>query len=113
MPPEKFELRTIHPGCYPGMRVPAHIHFVLWGGGHPLQWTEELKFEGGRYITAALLAADAQLGDFRTIRSLSRGNGGVLRCGFRIRLQRETNFHQRAQRIMLLIRRSACDSPTV
>jgi protocatechuate 3,4-dioxygenase beta subunit len=93
MPPEKFELRTIHRGCYPGMRVPAHIHFVLWGGGHPLQWTEELKFEGGRYITAALLAADAQLGDFRTIRSLSRGNSGVLRCGFRIRLQRESNFH--------------------
>src|ERR1039458_8660758 len=46
-----FELRTIHPGCYPGMRVPAHVHFVLWGGGYPLQWTEELKFEGGRYIT--------------------------------------------------------------
>src|ERR1035438_8652067 len=62
-----FELRTIYPGSYPGMRVPAHVHFVLWGGGYPLQWTEELKFEGGRYITPALVAEDAQLGEFRTI----------------------------------------------
>ena len=62
-----FELRTIHPGCYLGMRVPAHVHFVLWGGGYPLQWTEELKFEGGRYITPALVAEDAQLSEFRTI----------------------------------------------
>ena len=60
----RFELRTIHPGCYPGMRVPAHVHFVLWGGGYPLQWTEELKFEGGRYGTPALMADDAQLGEF-------------------------------------------------
>jgi protocatechuate 3,4-dioxygenase beta subunit len=88
-----FELRTIHPGCYPGMRVPAHVHFVLWGGGYPLQWTEELKFEGGRYITPALVAEDAQLGEFRTIQRLSRGNDGVLRCAFQIRLRRESNFH--------------------
>jgi protocatechuate 3,4-dioxygenase beta subunit len=88
-----FELRTIYPGSYPGMRVPAHVHFVLWGGGYPLQWTEELKFEGGRYITPALVAEDAQLGEFRTIQRLSRGNDGVLRCAFQIRLRRESNFH--------------------
>jgi len=88
-----FELRTIHPGCYLGMRVPAHVHFVLWGGGYLLQWTEELKFEGGRYITPALVAEDAQLSEFRTIQRLSRGNDGVLRCAFQIRLRRESNFH--------------------
>jgi protocatechuate 3,4-dioxygenase beta subunit len=27
----RFELRTIRPGRYPGMHVPAHIHFALWG----------------------------------------------------------------------------------
>jgi protocatechuate 3,4-dioxygenase beta subunit len=89
----RFELRTIRPGCYPGMRVPAHVHFVLWGGGYPLQWTEELRFEGGQYITPALVAEDARLGDFRTIQRLSRGDDGALRCGMQIRLGRESNFH--------------------
>jgi len=85
----RFELRTIHPGCYPGMRVPAHVHFVLWGGGYPLQWAEELKFEKGRYITPALLAEDAKLGEFRTIQPLSRGSAGVLRCSVQIPLRRQ------------------------
>jgi len=40
--------------------------------GYPLQWTEELKFEEGRYITPTLVAEDAQLCEFRTIRRLSR-----------------------------------------
>jgi protocatechuate 3,4-dioxygenase beta subunit len=88
----RFELRTIHPGCYPGMRVPAHVHFVLWGGAYPLQWTEELKF-AERYVTQTLVAEDAQLGEFRTIQRLSRGDDGVFRCGFQIRLRRESNFH--------------------
>jgi protocatechuate 3,4-dioxygenase beta subunit len=47
----RFELRTILPGTYPGMRVPAHIHFSLWGAGCPLQWVDELRFEGSRYIS--------------------------------------------------------------
>jgi len=89
----RFELRTIRPGCYPGMRVPAHVHFVLWGGGYPLQWTEELRFEGGRYITPELVREDAKLGDFHTIQRLSRAGDGVLRCGLQIRIGRESNFH--------------------
>jgi len=39
----RFELRTILPGSYPGVRVPAHIHFSLWGAGYPLQWVDELR----------------------------------------------------------------------
>ncbi len=88
----RFELRTIHPGCYPDKQIPAHIHFSFWGGGYPLQWTEELRFEGERYVTPELLAEDARLGDFRTIQRLTRGSDGALHCSVRIRLQRETNF---------------------
>ena len=63
----RYDLRTIHPGCYPGMRVPAHIHFELWGAGYPPQWTEELKFAGERYLTPDAVAQDARLGEFRAI----------------------------------------------
>jgi protocatechuate 3,4-dioxygenase beta subunit len=88
----RFELRTIRPGSYPGMRVPSHIHFSAWGSGYPLQWFDELRFAGDRYITAEMLAKDAELGDFRAIQPLLRGQDGVLRCGFKIRLQDECNF---------------------
>ena len=88
----RFELRTIRPGSYPGMRVPAHIHFSAWGGGYPLQWFDELRFAGDRYITPEMLAQDAESGDFRGIQPLVRGQDGVLRCGFKIRLKNECNF---------------------
>jgi hypothetical protein len=39
-----------------------------------------------------MLAKDAELGDFRAIQPLLRGQDGVLRCGFKIRLQTECNF---------------------
>jgi protocatechuate 3,4-dioxygenase beta subunit len=90
--PGRFELRTIHPGSYPGMRVPAHIHFSAWGSGYPLQWFDELRFAGDRYITVEMQAKDAELGDFRAIQPLLRGQDGVLRCAFKIRLQTECNF---------------------
>jgi protocatechuate 3,4-dioxygenase beta subunit len=88
----RFELRTIRPGSYPGMRVPAHIHFSAWGGEYPLQWFDELRFTGDRYITPEILAQDAELADFHAIQSLVRGRDGVLRCGIKIRLKNECNF---------------------
>jgi protocatechuate 3,4-dioxygenase beta subunit len=88
-----FELRTIKPGSYPGMHVPAHIHFSAWGAGYPLQWFDELRFEGDRYITPQILAEDAARGEFRTIQPLVRGRDGVLRCAFKLRLRNECNFH--------------------
>ena len=88
----RFELRTILPGSYPGMRVPAHIHFSFWGAGYRLQWVDELRFEGDRYLTPAMLSEDAGRGEFRTIQRLSAGEGGVLRCGYNIRLQSKSNF---------------------
>jgi protocatechuate 3,4-dioxygenase, beta subunit len=90
-PAGRFELRTIMPGCYPGMQVPAHIHFVLWGGGYPLQWVDEMRFSGGRYLTAAMLAEDAERGTFATIRPVTR-SAGVLRAGVNLRLASQCNF---------------------
>jgi protocatechuate 3,4-dioxygenase, beta subunit len=88
----RFELHTILPGSYPGMRVPAHVHFSLWGAGYPLQWVDELRFEGDRYITPAMLSQAADQGQFRTIQRLARAADGTLRCGYKIRLQPKTNF---------------------
>jgi protocatechuate 3,4-dioxygenase beta subunit len=90
----RFELFTIKPGRYPGMHVPAHIHFALWGGGYPPQWVDELRFEGDSYLTAAMIAEDKTRGAFATIRPLIRSADGVLHCSFRIRLQRVSNFSE-------------------
>jgi|SRR5271165_3404870 len=88
----RFELRTIRPGPYPNMNIPAHVHFTLWGAGYPLQWVEELRFKGDPYLTASILDEDSQLGEFRTIRELTRVADGTLQCSLSVKLQRETNF---------------------
>lgn len=87
-----FELFTIKPGRYPGMHVPAHIHFTVWGAGYPPQWVEELRFEGDSYLTPEAIAEDRNRGEFASIRPLTRGTDGLLHCSFRIRVQRESNF---------------------
>ncbi len=89
----RFELHTILPGHYPAMRVPAHVHFTLWGSGYPPQWVDELRFEGGPYITPEMLAEAEGKREFSSIRPLTRAENGILHCQFKIRLQRETNFH--------------------
>jgi hypothetical protein len=89
----KFELSTIRPGSYPNMHIPEHIHFSLWGAGYPLQWVEELRFKGDPYLTSSMVDEDSRLGEFRTIRGLTRVENGPLRCSLSVRLQLETNFH--------------------
>ena len=91
-PAGRFELRTILPGSYPGMHVPAHIHFTLWGGGFPLQWVDELRFEGDRHITPEMTAEAGARGEFGAIQPLARGGDGTLHCSFKIRLARKSNF---------------------
>lgn len=83
----RFELLTIHPGRYPNMRVPAHVHFELWGGGYPIQWAEAVQFAGDSYLSAEMLAEDAKLGRFRTVREIRQG-----RCEYQMRLQSESNY---------------------
>ncbi len=88
----RFELHTILPGHYPGMRVPAHVHFTLWGAGYPPQWVDELRFEGDPYITPEMLAEAKGKGEFSSIRQVTHTEDGVLHCRFKMRLKRETNF---------------------
>jgi hypothetical protein len=75
------------------MHIPEHIHFSLWGAGYPLQWVEELRFKGDPYLTSSMVDEDSRLGEFRTIRGLTRVENGPLRCSLSVRLQLETNFH--------------------
>ena len=88
-----FELYTVYPGHYPGMRVPAHVHFTLWGKGYPPQWAEELRFEGDRYLTPEMRAEAAGQGEFSSIRPLTQKEDGILQCRYKMRMLTETNFH--------------------
>lgn len=88
----RFELRTIYPGHYPGMHVPAHVHFTLWGPGYPPQWAEELRFRGDPYITDEMLANAVEQGEFSSIQPLTATNDGVLQCRYKLKLLSEANF---------------------
>lgn len=87
-----FEFRTIRPSPYPNRSIPAHIHFHAWGGGYPLQWTEDLKFVGDPLLSPRDLADSEALGDFRNVRAVDRGPNGVWRCSIRFRLRKQTNY---------------------
>jgi protocatechuate 3,4-dioxygenase beta subunit len=88
----RFELHTIRPGRYPGMHIPAHVHFNLWGAGYPVQWTEELRFEGDSYLTEAMKSESEARGKFATIRPLSRDKNGIYHCEINLRLQEKSNY---------------------
>jgi len=88
----RFELHTIVPGRYPGMWIPAHIHFNLWGAGYPVQWTEELRFEGDSYLTEAMKKESDTRGTFATIRPLTVDSAGVRHCEINLRLSGKSNF---------------------
>lgn len=88
----RFELHTIFPGHYPGMYVPAHVHFTLWGRNCPPQWAEELRFQGDPYISNEMLTNAAEQGEFSSIQPLTAAKHRVLECSYNIRISRETNF---------------------
>jgi protocatechuate 3,4-dioxygenase beta subunit len=83
----RFELRTIRPGRYPNMRVPSHVHFELWGAGYPLQSGGAVQLAEDSYLTAEMIADDAKLGKFHTIREVRGG-----RCEYEMRLGRDCTF---------------------
>jgi protocatechuate 3,4-dioxygenase beta subunit len=91
----RFELHTIRPGRYPGMHIPAHVHFNLWGAGYPVQWTEDLRFEGDSYLTDKMKSESEALGKFGTIRPLSRDKEGIYHCEINLRLQETSNYQGR------------------
>jgi hypothetical protein len=88
----RFELRTIHPAAYPGRTIPAHVHFHAWGGGYPLQWTDELRFAGDPFVTSADLAKSAAAGRFGNVCPVSRDASGVEHCTINFRLLAKSNY---------------------
>jgi protocatechuate 3,4-dioxygenase beta subunit len=88
----RFELGTIHPGAYPGRTVPAHAHFHVWGGGYPLQWTEELLFEGDPLIQPSVLEKSRAAGRFANVCAVSRDMSATERCTINFRLLAKSNY---------------------
>jgi len=88
----RFEFRTIRPGPYPGRSIPAHIHFHVYGGGYPLQWTPDLMFADDPLIRPDQLQSSAALGKFANVQTIARDPDGTQRCTFNIRLSKTTNY---------------------
>lgn len=88
----RFEFRTIRPGPYPGRSIPAHIHFHIYGGGYPLQWTEELMFAGDPLLKPEQISSSAALGKFAGIQAVTRSSDGTQHCTFNIRASKTTNY---------------------
>lgn len=86
-----FQIRTILPGHYPGMRVPAHVHFGLWGAGYPFQYANELRFVGDPYLKESDLAGKE--GKFATVVPLIKDANGAWHARFNFRASKTTNFH--------------------
>ena len=88
----RFEFQTIRPGAYPGRTVPAHIHFHIYGGGYPLQWTEDLMFADDPLLRTKQKQSSAALGKFANIQTLARNRDGSQHCTFNIRASKTTNY---------------------
>ncbi|HET7291327.1 MAG TPA: protocatechuate 3,4-dioxygenase [Vicinamibacteria bacterium] len=88
----RFELRTIRPAPYPSGGVPAHVHFVLFGGGYPRQWTDELVFDDDPSVNRRTREHAAAMGGFGMVRPLVRGDDGILRATVKLRLLTQSNF---------------------
>jgi protocatechuate 3,4-dioxygenase beta subunit len=88
----RFEFQTIQPGPYPGRDIPAHVHFHVWGGGYPLQWTNDLLFASDPLIKATDLEESKANGRFGNVSDVTRGPGGARRCTINFRLRKQTNY---------------------
>jgi protocatechuate 3,4-dioxygenase beta subunit len=88
----RFEFRTVHPGAYPGRQVPAHIHFHIYGGGYPLQWTPDLVFAGDALLQPAEITESFAQGKFANIKATVRDDDGTEACTFNIRAGEASNY---------------------
>jgi len=76
----RFAFRTIRPGSYPGRTVPAHIHFQMWGGGWPVQYSEDINFADDDLLTERERERSKKLGRFGPIVTVEKDEQGVLRA---------------------------------
>ena len=82
----RYEYRTIKPAPYPGGGVPAHVHYVVKGGGYPEQ-RRDLHFEGDPYLSNGMIARSNAMGKFGSVQPVTRDDNGVLHCTFDLRLE--------------------------
>jgi protocatechuate 3,4-dioxygenase, beta subunit len=87
----RFEFHTIYAGHYPGTRIPAHVHFQMYGARYPPQWVGELNFEGDPMLTEEMKAASHSKGKFSTIQSVTR-DAGVAHVHITLRVSKVSNF---------------------
>jgi protocatechuate 3,4-dioxygenase beta subunit len=92
-----FRFHTIVPGPYPKLSIARHVHFHAYGGGYPLQWTEELKFAGDPFLKPQEIEESAKREQFANIRPLIGGPDGALHCQIRFRLSSATNYPRQYQ----------------
>ena len=88
----RFQIRTIRPGHYPGMHIPAHVHFGLWGAGYPFQYADELKFEGDPYLSQEDVDRAKIEGKFAKIVPLEKDSDGMWHAHINLRASRTSNF---------------------
>ena len=88
----RFEFHTIHPGPYPGHGVPAHIHFHIYGGGYPLQWTRDLMFAGDALLRPDEINESFAQGRFAYIKATVLDSDGTESCTFNIRASETSNY---------------------
>lgn len=88
----RFQIRTIRPGHYPGMHIPAHVHFGLWGAGFPFQYADELRFADDSYLTTDEVDRAKAAGKFTTIIPVEKDTRGLWHARFNLRASKTTNF---------------------
>ena len=94
----RFEFQTIRPGAYPGRTIAAHIHFHIYDGGYPLQWTLDLMFADDPLLRPEQKQASAALGKFANIQTVTQGPDGTQHCTFNIRASKPAITHRQSDR---------------
>jgi len=88
----RFQIRTIRPGHYPGMHIPAHVHFGLWGAGYPFQYADEVRFAGDPYLSQEAVDRAREDGKFAMIVPIEKDANGVWHAHVNLRASKTTNF---------------------
>ena len=88
----RFQIRTVRPGHYPNARIPAHVHFGLWGAGYPFQYVDELRFADDPYLTTEDTDRATADGKFRTVAAIEKDASGIWHVRCNLRASKTTNF---------------------
>jgi protocatechuate 3,4-dioxygenase beta subunit len=88
----RFQIRTIRPGHYPGMHVPAHVHVGLWGAGYPFQYAGEVRFAGDPFLSQENVDQAKAQGKFADIVPVEKDASGVWHARFNLRASKTSNF---------------------